>query len=840
MPERQPASATHPTALLDDHIAVIGPALRSALPVTAIRNRSQDARLLLARAALGDAGTLAELLSAARAGDQAWLTGRQDAADPGALAALAQLLAFQDLRPDDRRDALGLLDLVHAVYGPSALSAVHQGLHAQLVLAEQGPDRVPELLAAYPDMKRTTRVGILLDLANPFAVAGREPQPWLERFQALLPEPAPVLLDPDAPTPFDRLGTAAVEPVPAPHQVSVVVPAYRPDRSLHTAVRSILAQTWQNLEVVLVDDGSPPEYDAELAAVVALDSRVRLVKLAVNAGTYAARNAGLAACGGDFVAFQDADDWSHPRRLESQVRPLLAAPRLVATTSDGLSVTDQLLINRPGVRSGRFNPSSLVFRRDEVVRRIGYFDEVRKAGDSEYIGRIGATFGVDAIRHLEMEPLALIRLSEHSLSRAEIRAYWMHPARVAYSSAYLRWHERIAAGEADPYRPRDAVERPFRAPEHLTRRPGDNASPRHYDVVMVADWRFWQSPQRAAVAELRALVQAGRRVAVAHLETYRYVRQRRLSPIAEIQQLVNDGAIDHVEIGQRTDADLVLVRHAAVLQFAGGRPGRIQAQRVVVVADRAPVRGDGTDHRYTTAACAAAARELFGADPVWWPQDPAIRRALREADPSVPVLPDDLPFVVTPADGAGPRAGLAGRRPTVGVDLCDSGGLPGERAEVLSVLRRCRDADIRVRMPDRLRPVAEAPVSWLCFEASDLEPGPFLHQLDFYLHYPHPHEVGRWSQPVLEAAAAGCVVLLPERLAPQYGDVAVYAEPDGVATALARYAADPGRYAARSRQAYELAAAAYHPGRFVARIGDLLARPGAALPVPRGALAPAR
>ncbi|GAB1642610.1 glycosyltransferase [Krasilnikovia sp. MM14-A1259] len=840
MPELHTVPASHPTTLLDDHIAVIGTAVRSALPVTAIRNRSQDARLLLARAALGDSGTLAHLLTAARAGDRDWLTGLKHAVDPGAVAALAQLLAFQNLQPDDRRDALGLLDLVHAVYGPTTLSTVHQGLHAQLVLAEEGPGRVPALLAAYDDMKRSTRAGILLDLANPFTVAGRPVQPWLARFQELLPAPAPVLLDTEEPTPFDRVTTAAAEPVQAPQQVSVVVPTYRPDRSLHTAVRSILAQSWRNLEVVLVDDGSPPEFDAELAAVAALDARVRLVKLPVNAGTYAARNAGLAECAGEFVAFQDADDWSHPRRLELQVQPLLAAPRVVATTSDGLSVTDELLINRPGVRSGRFNPSSLVFRRDEVVRRIGYFDAVRKAGDSEYIGRIGAAFGADTVHHLDTDPLALIRLSEHSLSRAEIRAYWMHPARVAYSAAYLRWHERIAAGEADPYRPRDAAERPFRAPQHLTRRPGEPVEPRRYDVVVVADWRFWQSPQRAAVAEVRALAAAGHRVAVAHLETYRYVRQRRLPPIGELQQLVNDAVIDHLEIGEPAEADLVLVRHAAVLQFAGGRPGRIRAQRAVVVADRAPTRNDGTDHRYTTAACAAAVQELFEADPQWWPQDPAIRRALLAAQPGLAVLADDLPFVVAPAEGAGPRAGLAGARPVIGVDLCDQGGLPAESAEILAVLRRLGPgADIRVRMPDRLRPGAEMPPSWLCFEAADLDPRTFLHQLDFFLHYPHPRAVGRWSQPVLEAAAAGCVVVLPQRLAFQYGEAAVYADPADVPATLVRYAADPGRYAAQSRQAHELAGA-YQPSRFVARIAELLARPGAILPVPRGPAVAAR
>ena len=72
-------------------------------------------------------------------------------------------------------------------------------------------------------------------------------------------------------------------------------------------------------------------------------------------------------------------------------------------------------------RGAEFNPSSLVFRRALVMGRIGYFDRVRKAADSEYIGRIQAAFGARSVRHVTEGPLALIRLSANSLSRSEIR-----------------------------------------------------------------------------------------------------------------------------------------------------------------------------------------------------------------------------------------------------------------------------------------------------------------------------------------------------------------------------------------------------------------------------------
>ncbi|HET6529908.1 MAG TPA: glycosyltransferase family A protein [Actinoplanes sp.] len=790
--------------LLDDYVRAIGPALRTALPATAIRHRSMDARRLMAHAALGDSGTLDELLTAARDGDRRWLARTRRRPQAGLFGGLAQIMALQDLLPTDRRDALALYELVRATYGPDALSPANQALHAQLTLAWDGPDRVPDLLAGYRRMSAAARAGLAVDLLNPF-VAARPVEPWLAAFQALLPKPWPTLGGNADLAAFDRL----TSPMPAhrmeaPERVSVVVTAYRPGEGLITAVRSVLAQSWRNVEIVIVDDGSPAEFDGMLQRALALGERIRLVRQPENRGTYAARSAGLDACGGEFVAFQDSDDWSHPRRLELQVAPMLADKRLVATTSDGLSVTDELLLTRPGVRNGRFNPSSLVFRRAAVTSRIGYFDPVRKAADSEYIGRMQAAFGARTVRHVETGPLALIRLSANSLSRAEIRAHWMHPARVAYSSAYLRWHQAIAAGEAAPYRPADGAGRPFAAPPHLL----GAAADRSYDVVVVGDWRFQDGPVRAAIDEIRALAGAGLRVAVAHLESYRAVYRLRYPMCGPIQQLVNDRRIDHVSLSEAGTAHLVVIRQAEVLQFSAEGPGGIRARRVIVVADRAP------DHRYAPATCAARVRQLFGVEPLWCPQDHGVRSALQATDPAAPLTREDLPPVVDTAGWVSTRAATTPGLPIVGADLGDGDAPPPE----------LRDADVRVRLADR--PPSDVdhglPGSWLVYPAAEIGARPFLHQLDFYLHVPRPGTGELLSRAALEAAAAGCVVVLPERCAAVYGDAAVYAEPAGVPDLIHRYVADPELFAEQSRRARAVVAKAHHPRLFVDRMVGLI------------------
>jgi hypothetical protein len=825
-----------PPGLLDDYLRIARYHVRTAVAPTAVRIRSLDARELLARSGLGETAPYADLLAAARAGDTDWLRRRRRDVKPAVLAGLAQTLAQQDMLPEDRTDALAVYDLIRTALGADALPPAHQGLHAQLALAWQGPEPARRLLRAYRQLGDGVRADLEVDLANPFVGAGGSALGWLTAFRKLLPDPPLALEHRDGVPPFDRLTVAAdVAGVDEPQTISVIVTSFRPDEGLITAVRSILEQSWRNVEVIIVDDASPPEFDAVLARAVALGSRIRLVRQPANLGTYEARNAGLDAAEGEFVAFQDSDDWSHPRRLELQVRPLLENRRRVATTSDGLGVTDDLLVTRPGVRRGRFNPSSLLFRREVIMGRLGYFDRVRKAADSEYIGRMRAVYGERAVQHLECGPLALIRLSLGSLSRSEIRPYWMHPARTAYMSAYQRWHTRIAARAAKPHRPRDGSRRPFAAPDHLRLARDEDAGRTGYDVVLAGDWRFLRGPQQSAIEEVRALTARGLRVAIMQIESLRPPARRRWPLCAPLQQLVNDGRVDQVLPGDENRAELVIVRHASALQFPPDDPCLLRARQVLVVADEAPARLAELDRRYSTGSCSRAAARLFGAEPVWCPQDQQVRAALR-GEP-VELTPYDLPAVVDGERWSAVRDGVTARRAVVGTDLADEGVWPRDVREALAVYEGLGRWDVRLRLPDWPRTGYQVggPRSQLVYEAGDLDLRTFVHQLDFYLHFPTPERPETFSRAALEAAGLGCVVVLPERHAAVFGDAAVYCEPSGAGATIARYHADPELYAEQSRRARAIVARNHHPQLFVDRIAGIVTAPQPATPAQRTA-----
>ena len=98
-------------------------------------------------------------------------------------------------------------------------------------------------------------------------------------------------------------------------KVSVIIPIYNVEPYLKACVDGVLAQTYQNLEIILVDDGSPDACPEICDQYVRQDERIQVIHR-VNGGPSAARNSGLEAAGGDLVYFVDPDDMIHPECIE--------------------------------------------------------------------------------------------------------------------------------------------------------------------------------------------------------------------------------------------------------------------------------------------------------------------------------------------------------------------------------------------------------------------------------------------------------------------------------------------------------------------------------------------
>ena len=98
-------------------------------------------------------------------------------------------------------------------------------------------------------------------------------------------------------------------------KISVIVPVYKVEKYLDRCVESIVNQTYKNLEIILVDDGSPDNCPVMCDEWAEKDERIRVIHKE-NGGLADARNAGMNIATGDYIGFVDSDDWIEPNMYE--------------------------------------------------------------------------------------------------------------------------------------------------------------------------------------------------------------------------------------------------------------------------------------------------------------------------------------------------------------------------------------------------------------------------------------------------------------------------------------------------------------------------------------------
>lgn len=583
----------------------------SVLVATALRTKSPYLREVLADAAWRGQ-TPMDIFT--------WSTGAapQIAADMDVawLARFAQVVALQAIESDAQQLGRGVLEAITRAGRLPELPRHLAELLLQLRLAARDSEAAAQLLDEAA-VRPAQRAAVRADLLNPHLFpADADEDGWLEAFNEALQSPGVVgvALRDGAASPFDRLSSTPTAPVTGPQPcVTLIMSCYQPDESLFTAVRSVLEQTWQNFELIVVDDASGPEFKERFARLERMDHRIRLVRKAINGGTYRARNTALRLAVGEFCTVVDSDDWLHPQALERHVQPLLAEPRLMGTISRAVRVTEDLELNRPGTLPRVPSAASLMFRSQEVLARIGFFDTTSKGADTEFRRRLEIAFGVP-VRELP-EVLSVLRTGD-TLSSAEISRGWKHPARRAYRKGYEAWHEEIAEGVASPFMD-PGEERRFPEPRRWAK-PSSAALGRdtNLDVCVVADWSRTARHQKPVPAALRTALAAGLRVAIMHVDDIRCMA-RRDNPIdASVMSLLREGAVEWVYPDDDVDVELVVIEDPAVMQYPPATQRRLHASRVVVTA--LPEREEPTSvPAYAATDVVARTSQLLGAEPEW-------------------------------------------------------------------------------------------------------------------------------------------------------------------------------------------------------------------------------
>ena len=187
--------------------------------------------------------------------------------------------------------------------------------------------------------------------------------------------------------------------------VSVVIPTHNRANVLMRAIRSVFSQTYPNIEIIVVDDGS----EDGTATILRGLSGTRTVRQS-NKGVSAARNAGIAKSRGKLVAFLDSDDEWRPEKIQKQVSLYhTEKPEFICHCNE-LWMRDNKVVNQKGIhtKQGGFffmralercliSPSAVIISR-VLLDRVGWFDEALEAAeDYDLWLRITAFYEVDFV-----------------------------------------------------------------------------------------------------------------------------------------------------------------------------------------------------------------------------------------------------------------------------------------------------------------------------------------------------------------------------------------------------------------------------------------------------------
>ena len=206
--------------------------------------------------------------------------------------------------------------------------------------------------------------------------------------------------------------------------VSVVVATHNNRQTIESAIRSLLSQTHRNLEIIVVDDASSDGTGDVVQSLQQEDSRVVLLRNSRQLGTGRSRNRAMKAARGTYLTFQDGDDYSLPARIEMQVHAFVRHPRKTLVTCNYVRVTEAG--NRIQVNDKRVMECmiSMMFPREIVLEKIGFFDNLGVSEDTDYRERIKITFGPNC-RHVVFRTLyhALFRQNSSLFSDVRILEY---------------------------------------------------------------------------------------------------------------------------------------------------------------------------------------------------------------------------------------------------------------------------------------------------------------------------------------------------------------------------------------------------------------------------------
>ena len=459
--------------------------------------------------------------------------------DPVGLCSLARLAISQCQSTSDLQDAVAIYQAVLKTTGASLLTTEDR---LSLCEAFSTLGRNDELVSAISefDLIRIRPLQAAVMLAN--RVNSRS-QPgvkqWLEHVNLLYEqdEVSTVMLDEGELPVLDRLSCDAVPGSVDGPLVTVIIPTHDPGPEIFTSVRSIIAQTWLNLEILVMDDGSAAEFIPRLRQLEDADPRVFVIRSTQQRGANYVRNVAVSQYShGDFVTVHGDRGWSHADRITSQVSHLLESNELGCVCRKA-SLTDDGKFTRTGSTVAYFSiaPDSVVLRRS-AFQQIGFWRPAPVNSDEDFCSRL---------QDAQQRPLHTLGSAHLVLSRISEEPLFSSDSMRGFKVAKLRWCDWLARCEDEGNKRNGrttyvgtGVASHAGIPHNASVTSTSRAS---FDRVIAAHWGEENPEIDAAVDLARQLLATGHSVGLLHVDSPLYGAAQGVSQA--VADLVDGGAI---------------------------------------------------------------------------------------------------------------------------------------------------------------------------------------------------------------------------------------------------------------------------------------------------------
>ena len=611
-------------------------------------------------------------------------------------------------------------------------------------------------------------------------------------------------LNPELPLGLDNIAGATETVAPAgTAKLSVIMPAHNACKTIAFAIQSLLRQTWANLEVILVDDASEDETPEIVSHLTGCDPRVKLVRLCENNGAYVARNAALPHVTGDYVTVHDADDWSHPQKIELQMAELMANQDTIGLTSSWIRVSADLRFNgtwRPGDFLVSENLSSLIVNTN-TMRALGGWDPVKVNADDEFRRRLEARYKTKVSRVFDGIPLALALDDSASLTRdhrTHVRTEFFG-LRRDYRLAFERWHAR-AAEDGDFYLdPTPGSERRFPVPRAIV--PGASAA--SYDIVLACNYALTGGAFISAFNYILASLRSGLRVGI--FDWRRYENDLNRPADKRLLDLIDEGVVGAISAGDDVTTRHLVFCHPPILQFKPDRLPNIAAEHVFVTVNQMAERLEtGSDVAYEPATVKENLVSMFGHAGSWFGISPGVRQKMCD-DPRYPDPEDVIWTELIDTETWRREPVWRGRQretPTVGRHGRDHYTKWPSRANDIAdayCVNTGWDVQFLGGAAEAIKVLGYTPPNWTLHPFDSLDVYTFLDNLDFLMHFPHEDYIEEYGRVAMEAMALGIPVLLPHKFASTFGEAGIYCRPQEVPRIIRDIWQDEAHYLERGR-----------------------------------------